>query len=287
MSTITEALNPVREFINRYYIDPVIQDSGYNVVNTFTWIALLGIAMYLLLLAMRRLDFTLTRKLVFATAPYFLVASTLRVMEDANLFQPPLNYIFITPFIYLFQGAVIGGLLLTLLILNDHGKIKKHIEIFAVVGIAWFILNLIILALFTKAVNPWIPFASMGIAFGIMGVIFGIGRAFNLGFLQDRLNLSVLFAHVFDGSSTFLGVDYLGYWGKHVVEQNVIRIFSSAFPMIPIKLLVFIPIVYFIYDTFKKETRDETNLKNLVLVVLLSAGISPAVRNAIRMTMGI
>ena len=277
----------LEEFITKYYIDPIVNDTGYNVVNTLTWIALLGVALYLLLLAMRKFEFTLTPRLVFATVPYFLIASSLRVMEDANLFQPPLQYVFITPFIYLFQGAVIGGLLLTLLILNDLGKIQKHIEIFGVVGMAWFILNLIILALFTKATNPWIPFVSIGITLGLTGILFGLGKGFKVDFLLDRLGLSVIFAHIFDGASTFLGVDYLGYYGKHVVEQNVIRTFGSAFPMLPIKLLAFIPIVFFIHTSFQDESRDEINLKNLIFLILLSSGLSPAIRNTIRMTLGV
>ncbi|MBQ3620678.1 MAG: DUF63 family protein, partial [Methanosarcinaceae archaeon] len=37
------------EFIHRYYLDPVINDSGYNIFNTLTWAVILGIAVFLLM----------------------------------------------------------------------------------------------------------------------------------------------------------------------------------------------------------------------------------------------
>ncbi|HIE59818.1 MAG TPA: DUF63 family protein, partial [Hydrogenothermaceae bacterium] len=38
----------LKEFIQEYYIDPIVYKTGYNPINTLTWIAILLIAIILL-----------------------------------------------------------------------------------------------------------------------------------------------------------------------------------------------------------------------------------------------
>ena len=39
-------IDQILQFINTYYLDPIRNDSGYNPVNIFTWVTVLGISLY-------------------------------------------------------------------------------------------------------------------------------------------------------------------------------------------------------------------------------------------------
>ena len=56
--------------------------------------------------------------------------------------------------------------------------------------------------------------------------------------------------------------------------------------MYPLKLAIFIPVLYII-DTNFNEDDESRNLKIFVKMVILILGLSPACRNTIRMAFGI
>jgi len=89
-----------------------------------------------------------------------------------------------------------------------------------------------------------------------------------------------------DASSTFIGVDMLGYYEKHVLPSYLIDLTGTALVMYPLKLAIFIPVLY-ILDTNFNEDEESRNLRTFVKLVILVLGLSPACRNTIRMVFGI
>ena len=77
--------NWVYNWAYKYYIEPIIYDTGYNPVNTVTWAILLGISILGLIRVFRRMDLKMDERLVLYTLPYILAGSSLRVIEDAGL----------------------------------------------------------------------------------------------------------------------------------------------------------------------------------------------------------
>ena len=47
-------------------------------------------------------------------------------------------------------------------------------------------------------------------------------------FINNKFNLSVLTAHLFDASSTFIAVDYYGYYEQHVLPSALTAYFGTA-----------------------------------------------------------
>jgi uncharacterized membrane protein len=89
-----------------------------------------------------------------------------------------------------------------------------------------------------------------------------------------------------DASSTFIGVDMLGYYEKHVLPSYLIDLTGTAFVMYPLKLVIFIPVLYILDNNFN-EDEESRNLRTFVKLVILVLGLSPACRNTIRMVFGI
>jgi uncharacterized membrane protein len=58
---------------------------------------------------------------------------------------------------------------------------------------------------------------------------------------------------------------------------------GTALVMYPLKLMILIPVLALIDDALK----DDPSLKNLTKLALLTLGLAPALRNTIRLTLGI
>ncbi len=279
-------LETIRQFIYAYYIHPITHDTGYNPVNTITWALLLVLCLFLILKLLKKLDVEINESFIAALAPYILVGASLRVMEDARLFSPPVSYMLITPLIYFLLFSCCVSILT---ISRSNKKIRDYVKNynvpFGLLGVIWFFVNMTILLRKEEILLPWVFFAVIGISGIILLVIYAIGMKFGMDFLTEKLNVSVLAAHLLDASSSFIGIDLLGYSGKHVIEGIIVKYTGSAAGMYLLKLGILIPVLYMLRTHFEKE--EERELKNIVLLALIVIGLAPAVRNTLRMVFGV
>ena len=265
-------------WIYEYYTGPIVSDSGYNPVNTVTWALILGGMLLLIIRLFRRLDIRLDEKFVLSTAPYILAGASLRVVEDANFVAAPAKYLLITPFIYfLVASATFASLIVCRKALKG-----RYLTGYALVGLSWAGANL--LFLFSKGTESLSgPAAIISLGSAAALVAWALASRLNLQFLSDRLNLVILYAHMLDASSTYVGVDWFGYTEKHVLPNFLIGLTGMALVMYPMKLLILIPVLALIDDALKADP----SLKNLTKLALLTLGLAPALRNTIRLTLGI
>jgi uncharacterized membrane protein len=282
-------LETIRQFIYAYYIHPIIHDTGYNPVNTITWALLLVLCLFLILKLLKKLDIEINESFIAALAPYILVGASLRVMEDARLFSPPVSYMLITPLIYfLLFSCCVSILTISVKLSRSNKKIRDYVKNynvpFGLLGVIWFFVNMTILLRKEEIMLPWVFFAVIGISGIILLVIYAIGVKYGLNFLTEKLNVSVLAAHLLDASSSFIGIDLLGYSGKHVIEGIIVKYTGTAAGMYPLKLGILIPVLYMLGTHFGEEERE---LKNIVLLALIVIGLAPAVRNTLRMVFGV
>jgi uncharacterized membrane protein len=265
-------------WVYKYYVEPIIYDTGYNPVNTVTWAILLGICILGLIRIFKRLDLKMDEKLVLYTLPYVLAGSSLRVIEDAGLVTPPASYLLITPLIYFLVFLVTtASLILTRKILGENFH-----RVYATIGLLWTFVNLA--ALSTIGIQrPLVPVAVLFLGTFLTGIIYLLRVPLpQLNFLDNRYNLAILYSHMLDASSTYIGVDWFGYYEKHVVPTYLIDLTGTAAIMYPLKLLVLLPLLSII-DKYI-EDKSLLNLTKLALIVL---GLAPAIRNTLRLTLGI
>lgn len=283
-------LDTIWQYIYKYYINGIINDTSYNPVDTVTYAIILGISIFGIIKLLGKMKIVIDTRFIIAVVPYILAGSSLRVLEDSDVFVPPWRYLFITPIIYYFIFSVAIGVLALCVNLERTGKIKDYHLYFGYFGIVWTIFNLIMLLIVDQIKNP-VPAAAIFIlAFGITIAIYFISKRLNFVLLTDRLNISILFAHMFDASSTFIGMDWLGYYEKHVAPSFFIDLAGNyidhpAIIMYVLKLAVFIPVLYMLDNKFDKDKEQELiSMMKLAIIVL---GLSPAVRNTLRIMMGV
>jgi len=285
MSFLTDNIS---QFINTYYLDPIRGDEGYNLVNTITWAVVLGICIFGVFRLLKKMDIKINPSFILSILPFVLAGSSLRVLEDspADIFHPPYSYVLITPNIYfLVFGITIACLWLSIR-LQKAGLVKDYHPIFASFGLAWFLINIGVLLHFENIVVAYVPVFVIGAGTGLTFAFYLIARRLKSTIFTDPLNLSILLAHMMDASSTYIGIDKLGYFEKHVLPSYLIKLTGTALVMYPLKLIIFVGVLYLLDTQFEKD-EESNNLKMLIKMVILVLGLSPATRNTIRMMLGI
>ena len=96
----------IGDFWSQYFVDPIMADSKgevgakYNIYNTIAY----GIGFFILFMAINELltkwKIELGERFVFSCIPLLLLGGVARVLEDADTFEPPIQYLFISPLIY-------------------------------------------------------------------------------------------------------------------------------------------------------------------------------------------
>jgi uncharacterized membrane protein len=104
----------VADFWADHFVDPIMADSKgeagakYNIYNTIAY----GFCFFLLFMFIHELlidwKIELNDRFVFASVPLLILGGVVRVLEDADMFEPPLQYFFISPLVY--GALVIYGL---------------------------------------------------------------------------------------------------------------------------------------------------------------------------------
>ncbi|MDD5614766.1 MAG: DUF63 family protein [Candidatus Methanoperedens sp.] len=277
------------QYIYKYYINGIVNDTSYNPVDTVTYAILLGISLFGVYKLLVKLKIEIDTSFIIAVTPYILAGSSLRVLEDSGAFSPPIKYLFITPVIYFVIFAVTVSILSLAIALERNRIIKDYHIFFCAGGIAWTLVNIASLIVLGEVQH--LEYAAAILVLGLVstGVVYLVSSKLNFTLLTNKLNISILFTHLLDASSTYVGMDWLGYYEKHVVPTFFIDIAGKftdhpALVMYPLKLLVFIPVFYMLDSQFDDKDKKFIPLMKLVIIVL---GLSPAVRNTLRILMGV
>jgi uncharacterized membrane protein len=238
----------------------------------------LGLAILGLIKLLGRWGFLMDERLLLSTLPYILAGSSLRVIEDADLVAAPWRYLLITPLIFFLVFFITTAILL---ITRKIWGEKYHAK-YAAAGLLWTLLNLAVLSS-VGIKNAWVIAAIFLLGSALAGgIILGLRGQSSFNFLRDRFNRMIIYAHMLDASSTYFGVDWFGYYEKHVVPTFLINLTGSAAIMFPLKLLILLPVLGMI-----DKSLEEPSLRNLIKLTLITLGLAPAVRNTLRLALGI
>lgn len=299
--TFAYLLNPhlvYDRFVWRFYWGPVVADAaglpyvtstggvtayaGYNWVNTLTWAGLLGVSLLGILRLLDNRGIVLSRRFVAAVVPFVLFGAAARAMEDAGALGPPLQYLFITPIIYILVFVLVFAALLSGEWIEGKNSVGKDLFV-ATCGSASLASVLVLLAggLAAPGTRPLIPLEAAGLGTALAAPIYAVGRRLELGFLTERIGVGIVAAHMFDASSTFIGYT-LGYTEKHVLPTLLIGLTGTPAVMFPLKLAVILPVLYVLYEWGESGT-----FETLLYLTVLVLGLAPGTRNVLRMALGV
>lgn len=145
-----------------------------------------------------------------------------------------------------------------------------------------------------EGTNPWeallIPALSVVVTLIFLGFwklieIIGMDEISKIYFVP--LNILIAWAHFFDASATYRGIEYYGYLEKHVLPRIAIDLTGTSLVMYVLKLMIIITAIYILDRFLKEEFMEYPYLKNLIKFVIIVLGAAPAVRNTLRLAMGV
>src|SRR3989344_7860942 len=180
------------DLMQHYFLCPILDYSGYNIVNTLMYgIILLLVAFYLVYPFFGKKGVKFDINFGLAVLAFVLFGSTMRILEDLKIFPraaDPINPAFytITPGIYIAVGtftilALIFSLWLSKKISKDAIKIFGAIGIAAAIPfVAFDFLNFKEPFYFAIIVIAWLL---------IMAIAYFIAKKLKPGLVADKLNL--------------------------------------------------------------------------------------------------
>ncbi len=265
---ILDFFQGILEYIrqNFIYLHP-----GYTILNTVVFGIILGICI-LLIIKMFKYIKKDPAELMIPLIPFIFFGSSARALVDNNIY--PLTYLLVTPGIYLLTGLMAIITLLFAVFIERKTNFDYRYIIFTV-GAVVCIPNI----LFMSPINLVATLQVVGV-WAIVSSIFVLLRN-KWSLLSNRFNLSVLMAHLFDASSTYIAVDYYGYYEQHVLPSALTALFGTALVMFPLKIVVILGALYII-DTYI-EDRTIANMLKLAIFIL---GLAPGLRNFLSLIMG-
>ncbi len=271
------------DFFQQYFIDPLIQGTGYNVYNTLVYALLLIAAVFVTYKLLKKMKITIDNKFLLGVLPYVILGGLLRALEDAASygiwFKTPIIYFVI--FAVAFIGLVISKLIET------YGKR------FGAVGyhMVWTAIGFILVLIGLTQVAFRVPFAFAAIVtlsiFWAIVLIFlrVLVKKFRPNFpLFSLENTALLGVHMFDATTTFVALQYFPYFEQHVLPGFLISLFGPAV-MFALKFFV-VGVVLYVLDKELKEKKDLEKRKFIKLVIMI-LGLAPGLRNFFRLVMGV
>lgn len=245
--------------IASYFLTP--EATGYTVSKTLVYAIILIAAVYIVFELLKKLKIRIDRKLAIGIAPFVVLGGMLRVLEDSSIVS---SYWLVTPGIYLSIFLLTFATLLISLFVEKKKNIPYYKILFGV-GLSLVAINLF----YIKFVNyygallvllfllPWI-------------LIFWFVKKWSL---TNRL---VTLTQMFDATTTYVAVNYFGYFEQHVVPTYFINLFGPI-SFVFLKLVVVVGILVLI-DKFSDDRQFSNWLKLCIAILGGATGTRDFVR---------
>lgn len=269
-------------FIEDFFIKPLVEGTGYNIVNTLTFALILIAAAFSVYKILKKIGIKIDKNFIIGVSPFIAMGGILRAWEDlAEASGIKRNFLLVSPFIY------ISIFLIAFILLIVTFYLSKKIR-FSYYKI-WFVSGALIDIYFLSQLRFSDSFAFVMVIIITLFwiVLFALTKFISkssfprLNSFLTGENLFIILAHLFDAATTFVALQYLGYFEQHVLPSFVIGMFG-AWTMFLLKLIV-VPIVLYAFD---KELKEELEKKTFLKMVVLILGLAPGLRNWLRMIGG-
>lgn len=240
---------------------------------------------------------SINQKTVLAFAPWIVVGAVLHVFYQLGvtlkqpLYPDPIEPLFSAPAVYITVFIVMGLIwaVATMFMTNpDADYVSQYLSGMGV-GTMVPLIGLLLWRGTDPAVRPMEP------VFPAAGLLLAVGATFlitlALGLWRTGLIAKVryvgplvLFAHLFDGITTAIGVDLLGATERSAIPQAILdlsaglptaSVIGTGWLFVLVKLVVAVAIVVLFADYVNEEPLEA----NLLMSVIIAVGLGPGTYN--------
>lgn len=222
-------------------------------------------------------------RFVLASIPVIIFALSIRLLADAGVYEKS-DYWSVTPGIYVlaFTFGFLSYFLGYIVKKEEYWKVAVALETpFAL----YFFIKL--LGEISSFRNIFLPFP-LALALSAFAYLFFIKNSEKL---NKKENVAIVFAHMLDAGSSFIGINYFGFGEEHILPEFFINLAGgNAAVLIPLKLAVVLLALYVleVYGMVeeevekKEENAGEQDLYyKMIKFIFFIIGIGPGIRNSI------
>ncbi|MEM3555508.1 MAG: DUF63 family protein [Candidatus Micrarchaeia archaeon] len=284
-------------FIETYFIEPIYDRTGYNLVNTVVYATIALFVAFVFFKILKREKVKIDEKFILRIIPFILLGSTVRVVTDATGESAATNQFLLNSSALFGLYGVVGNSHL-----YDYSIITTTPGIYVVIGLLTFLSVLLFNRMKKMELLPSFAFllflphfilliplmknwlhALLVILLTILGVIVG-------KFLLERklkpntTHLLVVFSHSLDGAASYVAIELFtgAYFEQHVLSAGLGAIFGTMLAFYVVKVL-FSTLAVYILET-SDEKREEKDYMFLLLIIF---GLAPGVRDTLRLLAGV
>ena len=232
------------DLISPYIWQPIVKDasvagdSGYTLVNTFIYIALMFLSVITLQVSFRRWSLPTDDRMVWALIAWVCVAPILRVLEDADMFASGVDSLFISPLIHIHLA---GWLILSGILGHFSGRTGKTENevtqmLMATLGVTYVIFVGLLYQPSWRVLEMGTSFAMLGTYLGLFALFFILHNTWDWHPVS-RAMIALASALIISG---------LGHWAQLLANPWAQE--SGAMPkdnpvLIPILIVVILPML--------------------------------------------
>lgn len=262
----------LEEIIDKYFIAPMRDKTGFNPVQTTFYAIIAIIAIFSIEKLFKHLKIKVDNSLMKIVCIFVLFGSTLRVLVDADIYPYEINGIYplITPGIYIVVSIITLSAILLI-------KNKRNLMFLA--SILFLSQLALLIPLFQNFEIASIVFI-LALSACILGYVF-LYSLKNVEFFS--MPTLAIFSHCLDGAATYIAIDFLGdrYFEQHFFVNSIFGVFNTMFTFLIIKIALSVLFVLMLLDV--KDTQE----RNYYLLIVIIAGLAPGFRDWLRLLCGV
>jgi uncharacterized membrane protein len=293
---------------------------GYTLVSEVGYMATLIVALYGVLILLRRMDIGGERQFFLALVPFVFFGGALRVVEDAvnaarvadatPALTYPWNALIISPVIYFTVFAITLVAVVGSVRLARAGVTDGYERPLVAAGTALVVVTVGYLAVLA-ATTGYVEFHPLILVVTLVGATAAAAVTWwlVLRYAPDvtagtgRIGPVVVWGHAVDGVANVVGIDWGAELGlradlvpKHpanrfvidvtqaVLPRSIAQITGTGWPFLLLKLVVAVVAVWLFNEEIYEESPRYTVL---LLVAILAVGLGPGTRDMLRATFGV
>lgn len=246
-------------FFNEYFIKPLCY--YYNPVNTIVYGLLLCLAVlgtYKLLITLK---VKINKRFFIAVLPFIIYGGWTRALRDHGLYQ---GWYFCSPPIYFVVFAIALASLVAGLFVEKKFKFGYE-KIMLFVGLLLIFYN----ATITSITNFFAFYLILTLVLVWALIFFRFSKIYPK--LLSFENAGIVVAHLLDASSSFVAIQFFGYYEQHPLPSFLIGALG-AWVMFPLKIVVVLSALLLI-DKYGKDKFFNKFIKIIILILGLALGV--------------
>ena len=254
-----------KNFIQTYFISPIVEQAGFNTINTLVYGFIMVFVVYGLYELLKRLKVDINKYFLISLLPFILFGSSTRVIEDIGTYT---SYWLVTPGIWITIALLTVISFLSCLLIDKKFSIP-YWKPMLIIGLILNIYNFLLIDI----VNWTGVLMIIGLTciFGAFLYLLYVKKLFKL---EYSLIMSV---HFFDASATFISIGFFNYFEQHVLPNVFISAFGPS-SMFLMKFLIIFPVLVLV-----NKYSDEEYMKKWLFLCIFILGLAPALRDTIRL----